>query len=61
MTGSPQTRSSGQVRKSPRRNKVGQKTGKVRKSTSATRRRMNGKSTGKKENGESPVVNLDVQ
>ena len=60
MTGSPQTRSSKQVRKSPRRNKVGQKTGKVRKSTSATRRSLHGKSTGKKENAESPVVNLDV-
>ena len=59
--GSPQPRSAGQVRKSPtRRNKVGQKTGKVRKSTSATRRNLNGKSTGKKENGESTVVNLDV-
>ena len=60
MTGSPQTRSSEQVRKAPRRSKVGQKTGKVRKSTSATRRSLNGKSTGKKEYGESPVVNLDV-
>jgi hypothetical protein len=60
MTGSPQTRSSGQVRKSPRRNKVGQKTGKVRKSTSATRRSLNGKSTGKMENGKSSAVNLDV-
>jgi hypothetical protein len=30
MTGSPQTRSAGQVRKSPRGNKVGQNTGKVR-------------------------------
>ena len=31
MTGSPQTRSAGQVRKSPRGNKVGQNTGKERK------------------------------
>ena len=49
MTGSPQTRSAQQVRKSPRRKKVGQKMGKVRKSTSATRRSLNGKSrTGKR-------------
>ena len=48
MTGSPQTRSSGQVRKSPRRNKVVQKTGKVRKrTTSASRRSLNGKARGK--------------
>jgi hypothetical protein len=48
MTGSPQTRSSGQVRKPPRRNKVVQKTGKVRKrTTSASRRSLNGKSRGK--------------
>ena len=48
MTGSPQTRSSRQVRKSPRRNKVVQKTGKVRKrTTSALRRSLNGKSRGK--------------
>jgi hypothetical protein len=47
MTGSPQTRSAGQVRKSPEGNKVGQKTGKVRKSTSArARRSLNGKLTG---------------
>jgi hypothetical protein len=49
MTGSPQTRSAGQVRKSPQGNKVGQKRGKVRKSTSArTRRSLNGKLTGKR-------------
>ena len=37
------------MRKSPRGNKVGQNTGKVRKSTSArTRRSLNGKSTGKR-------------
>jgi hypothetical protein len=37
------------VRKSPQGNKVGQKTGKVRKSTSArTRRSLNGKLTGKR-------------
>ena len=48
MMGSPQTRSAGQVRKSPRQNKVGQKTGKVRKNTSATRRSLNGKLTGKR-------------
>ena len=48
MTGSPKTRSSGQVRKSPRRNKVVQKTGKVRKrTTSASRRSLNAKSRGK--------------
>lgn len=49
MTGSPQTRSAGQVRKSLQGNKVGQKTGKVRKSTSArTRRSLNGKLSGKR-------------
>ena len=48
MTGSPRTRSAGQVRKSPRRNNVGQKTGKVRKTTSVARRILNGKSTGKR-------------
>jgi hypothetical protein len=48
MTGSPKTRSAGQVRKSPQQNKVGLKTGKVRKSTIATRRSLNGKSTGKR-------------
>jgi hypothetical protein len=48
MTGSPQTRSSGQVRKSPRKNKVVQKTGKVRKrTTTASRRSLNAKSRGK--------------
>ena len=40
--------SAGHVRKSPRRNKVGDKTGKVRKSNSATRSSLNGKSTVKK-------------
>jgi hypothetical protein len=54
MTGSPQTRTAGEVRKSPRQNKVGQnkkvglKTGKVRKSTIAMRKSLNGKSTGKR-------------
>ncbi len=36
------------MRKSPRRNKAGKKTGKVRKSTNATRRSLNGKSTAKR-------------
>jgi hypothetical protein len=48
MTGSPKTRSAGQVRKSPRQNKVGQKTEKVRKNTIATRRSLNRKLTGKR-------------
>ena len=49
MTGSPQTRSSGQVQTSLRRNKVVQKTGKVKKlsNTSASRRNLNGRSRGR--------------
>ncbi len=46
--GSPQTRSAGQLKESPQQNKVGQKTGRVRKSTSATRRSLNEKLTGKR-------------
>jgi hypothetical protein len=48
MTGSPQTRSARQVRKSPQRNNVRQKTEKVNKSSSATRISLNRKSTGKR-------------
>jgi hypothetical protein len=60
MMGSPQTRSSGQVRKLPRRNKVVQKTGKVRKrTTSASRRSLNGKSRGK-EIAAKPYRKVDV-
>ena len=49
MTGSHQTRSSGQVRTSPRRNKVVQKTVKVtkRSNTSASGRSRNGRSRGR--------------
>ena len=46
MTGSPQTRSAEQARKSPRQNKVGDKTGKETKSNSAARRSLNGKLKG---------------
>jgi len=55
MTGSPRTRSTGQVRKSPRRNNVGQKTGKVRKSTSVARRKSTGKRIATK-----PAPKIDV-
>ena len=50
MTGSHQTRSSGQVRTSPRRNKVVKKTEKVRtklSNTSESRRNLNGRSRGR--------------
>jgi hypothetical protein len=59
MTGSPKTRSAGQVRMSPQQNKVGQNTGKVRKSTIATKRSLNGKSTGKRI-ATKPVPKVDV-
>ena len=61
MTGSHQIRTSGQVRTSPRRNKVVQKTGKVRKlrNTSTLGRNLNGRSRGR-EIAAKPYPNVDV-
>ena len=61
MTGSHQTRTSGQVRTLPRRNKVVQKTVKVskRSNTSASGRSRNGRSRGR-EIAANPYQNVDV-